>query len=197
MQTPELRLGVAIEQQAVRSGDGEGMRLACCLEDSVTAREREDFEAVWNGFVRLYNLFQFLPFAFCVTQEGLQQHTYDSLRIKEKVTGEVTVREAPFDTWAEVRAVTDTALHEFLDRLARTGWTVPEAGYELADDAGEIIASAEFAWPDLKLAFLQEHEQIHAATFETTGWQSYSLKEDLVASDIYLTALKKGDGQPT
>lgn len=195
-QAPELRLGIAIEQQAARAGQGGGMRIACYLDDSVTAREREDFEAVWNGFVRLYNLFQFLPLAFCVTQEGLQKRAYDSLHIKEKVTGEVKVREATFDVWAEVRAVTDTALHDLLDRLAHTGWTVPEAGYELADDAGEIIAAAELAWPDLKMAFLQENEQVYAAAFEKAGWRSYSLKEVLAASDMYLTALKKKDGQP-
>jgi DEAD/DEAH box helicase domain-containing protein len=165
------------------------MRLACCLDDSATAREREDFEAVWNGFVRLYNLWQFLPYAFCMTQEGLQKHVYDSLHIKEQVPGEVKG-----DAWAEVRAVTDRAWHELLDRLACTGWTIPEAGYELTDDTGEIIASAEFAWPDLKLAFLQEHEQVYAAAFEKAGWRSYSLKEVLAASDMYLTALKKGDG---
>lgn len=56
-QTPELRLGLAIEQQATRAGQGGEMRLACCLNDSTTGQEREDFETVWNGFLRLYNLF--------------------------------------------------------------------------------------------------------------------------------------------
>ena len=113
-QTPELRLGIAIEQQAARAGQGGGMRLVCCLDDSAIGREREDFEAIWNGFVRLYNLFQFLPLAFCVTQEGLQQHAYDNLRVKDKSPEAVAVREAARGAWTEVRAVTDMAVHEFL-----------------------------------------------------------------------------------
>ncbi|MBI3302345.1 MAG: DEAD/DEAH box helicase [Deltaproteobacteria bacterium] len=194
-QSFDLRIGIAIAQNAVHAGDGGGLRLACCLYDSTKARQSEEFEVVWNGFVRLYNLFQFLPLAFCVTQEGLQKRAYDSLRIKEKVTGATKVREAKFDTWAEVRTVTGTALHDLLDRLAHAGWPAPEAGYELANDTGEIVATAELAWPALKVAFLQENECVYAAAFEKAGWLSHSLDEVLAAPETYLSLPQKQEGQ--
>lgn len=132
-----------------------------------------------------------------MTQEGLQKHTYDRLRIKDRVAATTAVKEATVDAWVEVRAVTDVALHAFLDRLAQTGWTAPEAGYELANNEGAIIATAELVWPFLKIAFLQENEQVYTAAFENAGWQSYALNELCTASDAYLSSVQKKDGQPT
>jgi DEAD/DEAH box helicase domain-containing protein len=194
-EAPELRLGVAIEQSAVRSGDAAGMRVACCLYDASPSREREDFEATWNGFVRLYNLFQFLPSVFFVTQEGLTGHAYDSLRLHETAAPARRVMETTHDAWAEVRAVTDAVLHELLDRLAGAGWSVPEAGYELTNDAGEIVATAELAWPDLRRAFLREDERAYTEVFEKAGWQISSLDEVRAAPELYLSVTKEKDGQ--
>jgi len=57
------------------------------------------------------------------------------------------------DTWEEVIELTDPEIHNLLRRLAESGWPVPEGGYELMNEQGEIIANTELGWPALKIAF--------------------------------------------
>jgi hypothetical protein len=57
------------------------------------------------------------------------------------------------------------------------------------------VATAELAWPDLKRAFLREDERAYTDVFEKTGWQISSLDEVRAAPELYLSVMKKKDGQ--
>ena len=163
------------------------MRLACCLNYESENRKLEDFEAVWNGYLRLYNLFQFISHSYFVTREGLSGKAYDDLRFGEKISPEAGKEEPESAAWAGIFELTDTELHDLLDRLMGNGWPVPEVGYELTDEKGEIVATAELGWPELRIAFLRKDEMDFKKTFEEMGWRPLSLAEVCANPDLYLS----------
>ncbi len=171
-----LRLFVAVEQEAVAEADGRGMRLACLLDDRDERRGTPAFQQVWNGYLRLYNLFQFLPHVLFVTRRGNEGGSCANLGAVEPA-GAGAVTEEAGGGWAEVREMTNAELHPLLDRLAEEGWPEPEPGFELADEAGEIVAQAELAWPEWQVALLREEELEYEAAFVAAGWRTLPLAE--------------------
>ena len=51
------------------------------------------------------------------------------------------------------------------------GCGMPEVGYELQNEAGEIIAEAELAWVEEKLAILTADQEVGQGFFERLGWK--------------------------
>ena len=58
-------------------------------------------------------------------------------------------------------------------QVAERGKALPEAGFELTSDGGEIIATAELAWPPAELPCCLEHEDDGLARFEAAGWRVF------------------------
>ena len=52
----------------------------------------------------------------------------------------------------------------------------PQVGCELADSAGKVLAEAELAWPQRKVAVLLD-EEADATAFEVAGRRVYSAAE--------------------
>jgi DEAD/DEAH box helicase domain-containing protein len=173
-----LTLQVAVEAEAVNKGDETGMVVTCCLHDDTGHQEFREFEASWNGYLRLYNLFQFLSQAFFVTTQGKGEGVYRDLELTKKAITPATTPLAE-DPWAEIRELTEPALHPLLDLLTEREWPVPEPGYELVDDQGEVVGSAELAWEGLKMAIMREDELDNASAFENLGWRVFPLSEVL------------------
>jgi DEAD/DEAH box helicase domain-containing protein len=96
--------------------------------------------------------------------------------------------------WDEVVELTDNTIHNLLHRLKENGWPVPEAGYELAGLDGEIVASAELAWEELKIAFLIEDELACLYQFEQEKWRSYPMQEVLENPEKYISLHIKQEG---
>ena len=180
---------VLIEQQAViPPGQPYGVRVGCCLHDNEEERNRTSFQAAWNGFLRLYNFFQFLPCAYFVSSDGVEKQAYQGLTLLEKPIADVeqaTIQDHGAD-WLQLKEVTDENVHPLLDVLEKQGWPVPVAGYELEGANGVIIASAELAWEELKLAFLDEGEQEYTQHFLQSQWQTRQLKEVLADPQDHL-----------
>ncbi|MCD6533988.1 MAG: DUF1998 domain-containing protein, partial [Deltaproteobacteria bacterium] len=179
----------------------KGVCLGCCLPDDEDTRHKEEFQPVWNGFLRLFNYLQFLPAAFFVTSEGLKHHYYDSIKLlADKVDVASERREQPVGQasaqveWDEVEELTDNTFHSLLHRLQENGWPVPEAGYELAGVDGEIIASAELAWEGLKIAFLIDDELTCLNQFEKEKWRAYPMQEVLENPEKYISLHSKQEG---
>jgi DEAD/DEAH box helicase domain-containing protein len=64
-----LKLFIAINKSAVQESNISEMYTASCLEDKAENRDVEGFEAAWNGYLRLYNLMQFVPHAYFATSD--------------------------------------------------------------------------------------------------------------------------------
>jgi DEAD/DEAH box helicase domain-containing protein len=166
------------------------------LNDHGEAREQPGFKAVWNGFLRLYNMYQFLHRAFFVTARGNVTRAYDTITLFDpSKTADAAADTAALDEWDEVKELTDVQYHGLLNDLKNNDWPVPEAGYELVADNDEIIAGAEFGWEDMKIALLTEDENEFQETFLNRGWHVFAISDML--NDIHpllsMKEVKKAD----
>jgi DEAD/DEAH box helicase domain-containing protein len=185
-----VRAFASAETSEVQGKVLEGMRIGLLLRDTKDVRDRQDFEAIWTGFLRLGNLFQFLPrFAFAC-HSGLDADAYGAVP-----PARLTLAPPPLelDPWADVRDNTDQSLHPLLAVLAGRKWPLPaDPPFELVDDDGETIAEAELGWADVKIAVLDGNQARHTARFESRGWKVFALAE-LLAHPEPLLAARTGD----
>lgn len=165
-----IQISVVIPKAAVSPADPSQMGFFCWLDDSPEAMNRPDFEKTWNGYLRLYNLFQFLPLTFFATRKGLEGNLFDLLPEPKESQLEVTVK-GESAGWQEARELAAEVAHPLLDRLAEAGWEAPEVGYELVGDGDGIVASAELAWQGLKIALTNDGEMETAEEFFKAGWK--------------------------
>ncbi len=167
---------VRIGQDSLRPpGRPEGALVGCVLHDGEEQKASPDFQHAWNGFLRLYNFFQFLPGALFVTKCGVEANEYEHIDIScIWPSGAEGIGEAlpQSEEWKEVREFTDEYIHPLLDWLEENDWPVPEPGYELEGKGGEILGSAELAWDELELALLTREEEMYQESFSRAGWQS-------------------------
>ncbi|MBF0452787.1 MAG: DEAD/DEAH box helicase [Candidatus Magnetomorum sp.] len=167
---------VIVEKKALTPPvNPSGVRIACCLIDNEMNKSLPDFQEHWNGLLRLYNYYQFLPHSYFITSEGKNEKAYDGISLYETsdTINNNYETEAVQNQWNEIKELTEDKFHELLDVLQEKGWPPPIAGYELEGENGEIIASAEFAWESLKIVFLTDEEMIYIDKF--VGWEVRSL----------------------
>ena len=185
-----LRQLVVVEQKAVvPPGEPLGVRIGCCLNDDDKDKKKAYFQASWNGFLRLYNYYQFLPYSYFVTTDGNKSKVYDGIRLFEEIVvdADVPEKEPAQEKWNEIKEVTDEKFHGLLDLLQENGWPLPEAGYELEGESGEIIASAELGWEELKIAFLTDEEIEYQNQFVDFGWKVIPISEILNDPEKYMS----------
>jgi DEAD/DEAH box helicase domain-containing protein len=185
----QLNQHTIIEQSALTPpGNQFGVLVGCCLNDEENNRLTDEFQLVWNGYLRLFNFFQFLPYTFFTTREGIFKKAYDRIApFEEKVTVDTTTNT---EAWEEIKELTEHSIHELLDWFENSGWSVPEVGYELEGQEGEVIATAELAWIELKIVFLLEEEQAFESKFNEAGWSANLLTEVLDNPEKYLSLNK-------
>ena len=167
------------------------MRLVCCLRDGPEDWQKTGFESAWTGVLRVFNLFQFLPRAFVMSKQGIRKGLYEdaatTARPSEKPEGEPSFKKE----WEAIRKLVDQTLYGLIDCLAAYDCPVPEPGYELMAETGEIIACAELAWEELQIALLLEEEVGYQPLFEDAGWRIFLLAEVMTEPDKFCTMLNK------
>ncbi len=186
-----LKQFVVVEKKAVAPpGEPFGVGIGCYFDDEKTNRDKCGFQSGWNGFLRLYNFYQFLPYAFFVTSEGNKAKAYEIITLFKEPddrmpdAGETT---AAADNWEAVTEMTDDRFHGLLALLRDNGWPLPEAGYELAGDNGEIVACAELGWEALKIAFLTDQEIEYQSQFAAFGWKTALISEVLADAQRFMS----------
>ncbi len=186
-----LRVFASAEAAAVHGRKLDAMRVAIHLRDTKEVRERQDFEGIWSGFLRLGNLFQFLPRLAFMSQSGIDSDVYGGLP-----PARPTIMPPPPgpDPWADIKDNTDPGIHPLLAVLADRDWPLPaDPPFELVDNGGETVAEAELGWPELKVAVLDDAQMVRAPRFELRGWKVFSLAEVLASPEPLLAARTPGD----
>ncbi len=179
-QQPSLSQYVVVEQKALTPPvNPSGVRVGCLFNDDEAAQKQPDFQRAWNGFLRLYNYYQFLPYSYCVTSSGIHANAYDGIRLFDDLASEAGVSDQrpARDAWDALKELTDVQIHVLLDLLRENKWPLPEAGYELQGPDGAIVATAELGWEALKMAFLTDAEMVFQDQFVARGWKAMSLAE--------------------
>src|SRR5262249_37495780 len=114
------------------------------------------------------NLLQFArPLEF-VSALGLRDHVYGSLL--DEVS--VPIESVP-DNLAPLLELVDSRLRPLILRIAERNRRLPEPGFELTSELGEILATAELAWPDVRVAVLLDAEETFRTEFERRGWKVF------------------------
>jgi len=192
---PVVSLFSTVEKGAVSNGQMDRMRLACCLFNTVENREHEGFEACWNGYLRLYNLYQFLPGAMFAVSDGFEGGVYETVERESPEasagTDQITGTETDTGAWQEVREMVDPSLADFLNLLEKEGAPLPEAGFELTDDTGLVIAEAELGWPEWKVAVIGDWQTEWASVFEGAGWRVSLISEVMKAPSAAVETFKR------
>ena len=150
-----------------------------------------DFPRHWRGFLRLLNRLQFLPFAHVVTVRGCKvgvfSGTTDAYRHflagGEPSGAAHAPQEERADSVPPDFDLAHPALASFFRELLQRKLVWPVIGFELESN-GRVAATAEVAWPDLKVAVLDQQFADDQGAFRQTGWQVFTFeKAGLASSD--------------
>ncbi len=139
------------------------------FDDADIASSTEAFRASWNGFLRLFNFMQFLPQVKFITTGGISRSRYDGLQ-EPVFHDHLSLRRTNGDSRLELLSLTNSRLHTVINAIYKSHRVAPEPGYELSGVNGEVVAVAELAWPDLRIAILLPEQAHFTNSFETNGW---------------------------
>ena len=146
------------------------------FDDADIAGTTDEFKPSWNGFLRLYNFMQFLAQARFVTTSGLMQNLYEELDAQMGAPGKPPDSD---DKDIELLILlADPKVHDLIRAAAGAGQALPEAGYELLGESNEVVATAELAWPDEKIALLIGPMHTAAERFRSQGWEVIDFEPD-------------------
>jgi DEAD/DEAH box helicase domain-containing protein len=143
------------------------------LMDDHSAELGATWKGAWREFLRAGNVLQFAPGAVWVTTLGLREGIYGGL-LDDAVAPK---RKTP--------SVIDILLADVLDPDARAlviaayeaGKALPEAGYEIVDAAGEIVAFAELAWIGQMVCVMTVAQAESADAARRIGWTVFTTEE--------------------
>ena len=66
------------------------------------------------------------------------------------------------------------------DECKARGIPAPEeAGYELADASGEVIAEIELAWIEKKIGFMTEEQAADIEKAKASGWKIFTVSDEI------------------
>lgn len=175
--TPFLQIAAMLPQAEVRQPRPLRALVYVCFQDSHTQSEKAKhlLKHAWNAYLRLYNLFQYLPGACFTTQRGLAEGTFQALDLSYAAAFLRTTPKpstAKDEGWEEIfDLVEEERLLDWLRTCKQTGWEAPEAMHELADSRGVLIAEAEVAWSQRKLAVVSAEQTRYAEAYQREGWR--------------------------
>ncbi len=190
-----LKVFAIASQGGLNSKQLPAIRVLAWLDDREETRESAEFQKAWNGFLRLFNLLQFLPNVFFVTETGKAELDYGALvPVGDDSLGEMS------EEWKAVRdqMMLVPGSDELVEKLYELGCrAVPTPGYELIADNGTTLgANAELAWPDEKVALVEVLADDPAGddaieAFKSRGWQVADIAEMIDQPAAVLELLEK------
>ncbi len=93
--------------------------------------------------------------------------------------------------WIEVSELACVEIQAWVPELVRLGIEPPVVGFELLDEKGRVVAEAELAWLERKLAVVLE-PGTHESHFEQRGWRCFTATDGLL-DPAWLAALRGGE----
>jgi DEAD/DEAH box helicase domain-containing protein len=154
-----------------------------------------DFKRAWNGFLRLYNLLQFLPESLCVTAQGVQDNAYQALEFVRASPITASLGDEGCAVLSAYAALVDAEILEALRQLAAHGVRLPAPAcipFELCGLHGNIIGQAELAWDDGQIAFVYTDDTVSQQAFAHAGWTVRTVEELGAHPMAFIQGLKGG-----
>ena len=145
------------------------------LEDGQDERSGASFSKHWRQFWLLTNLMQFLPDYAAVSAEFIRQFVAEPA-VPDVQPGTPAPSTADPDS-AEALKFADPVCVLLLAACQETGMQAPIVGFELFDASGAIVAQAELAWPDRRIAVFLSDQDESSTLFAQAGWQVFQLQQ--------------------
>ncbi len=166
------------------------------FEPDRSSSERQQ-QLAWREWLRQGNLFQFLPHLLISTPgwSGSEQPAaVDPPQVwvaaepakaaPEGPGAPETAVAASQQAWQALSRFAPADVQPLLQALEAacqgTDWPLPEQAFELEGPKGDVIAQAELAWPDQRLAVLIE--SVDAQAFIAAGWRCWSVEDPPAAT---------------
>lgn len=185
-----FRHWLQVDQDAVNAKNKNGMRLVWVLDDSEELRFEHGFESLWAGFLRIFNVFQFLPKAMFLTTTGITNHWYEFLTLSSPSEPLFTSASEDETAWSEAKEFARPDCQSFLDSLRAAGIPAPTMGYEIMHD-GTVAGEAEMAWNDQRVAILAEEYSDLQRPLRDMNWIIFLLTQIMETPEAVVQALKK------
>ena len=165
--------------------------------DPALSNDSPHQEAIWREWIRQINLFQFLPRLLISTpgwtgeQQSSSISTYSILVNRFDSTflsGKDNSSEIK-KSWIELTDLVVIECRPILEAIKKLNIDdsvpIPEVGFELEGDKGEVIGQAEIAWPDKKLAVLNQRDDVKV--FDQAGWTYWTIDDspEIIAKSIF------------
>ena len=151
----DLTLYIGGSEDAIKLFDCEALFLAAVYDTDKP--DSENVQRVWQKLLQVINVGQFLPNFFAATQKGINDGSFSEL--VWRVAENSPVEESAWDT---IITLAEDEVKSFLIALSvshsERAVTMPEVCFELEDNRGMVIAEAELAWPESRVALLLEHQ---------------------------------------
>lgn len=193
-QSAMFLLATLAPKESAMKGDPEEIECIARFFDEEAIAARPGFKATWIGFLRAYNIFQFLPRAFFVTTRGLEANEYATLA-DIFTRNSQPAPSADASELANLLDLTAPEAHFFLRLVGAEALPFPEPGYELAGGSGEVVATAELAWPNLRLALLLDSEPHSEAVFQAARWKTQFIAAVQINPHEFLSHLRQASTQ--
>ena len=130
----------------------------------------------WQGVLRQFNLFQFLPFSYVLTDGSAATLRPELGNLMPATPATMEPQPILGAQWQQILEFTDPAVHPLLEPMAQHRLPIPEPGYELEDEDGSALtAPAELAWPECQIALLLDESD--PTSFAAQGWSVYCLAD--------------------
>ena len=155
----------------------------CAVLDDRKDSRTDKYEQEWNGFWQFSNVMQFDDQFIAVCYTGLDNQTYSALPSGKLETAaeDVTPAEVSAEAWDEIKSMLfDDISKSIADECKARGIPAPEeAGYELADASGEVIAEIELAWIEKKIGFMTEEQAADIEKAKASGWKIFTVSDEI------------------
>lgn len=166
---PLLHAEAAMDSAALQARDFSSLNVCLRLFDDYAHHGPPEWKRAWREFLRLGNLLQFHDRFEFVSSLGLDSDAYGPIFEQPARRGGGAVP----DRLTALLELVAPEVRELCGRLAERGKVMPEPGFELTDDEGEIIAVAELGWSACRVAVLLDHEADCVRQFENAGWRAF------------------------
>lgn len=155
----------------------------CTVLDDRKDSRTDKYEEEWNGFWHFFNVMQFAKRFAAVCYNGLDTHAYVALPYGQTATAaeDSAPSLARDEKWAEIREMLfDDEAVRVADTLESRGITAPDdAGYELANESGAVIAEMEMVWIHRKIGYMTNEQEADRGNAEAAGWRIFTTIDDI------------------
>ncbi|MCX6880818.1 MAG: DEAD/DEAH box helicase [Verrucomicrobia bacterium] len=178
---PDSRWRILCElpKEAVTSRDPSGLRVLIRFNDHLNL-DADCLAPDWKGLLSLHNQLQFLPGSFFVTHRslgsgasnGIDEAWFDHAAANHP-TPPVTVPAEPSDSsdvWLPDASLVHADALPLYAAICAADLTSPVLGYELFSPSGIILATAELAWEESKLAVFTHDQADDLPHFKQSAW---------------------------